>query len=178
MRNGGQGDLRSHLLELMECMGVRIQKAMAPHTITHVVAADLDGDSSQKIAIAREFQCVLPGHRMSQLQDPCWFVRAENNVHLSDKRALLLCACCRARRQIWLVNCLWIYNSLRHWQAQPAGALQLQGSLMAAACRACILRPINISPHPHTDISLQVVQAVMCEDVHTQTSTWPICRPT
>lgn len=56
-RGAAQGDLRGHLLELMAGMGVRIQKAMDPVTITHVVAADVDCRDSQKLNIARSFQC-------------------------------------------------------------------------------------------------------------------------
>ena len=55
-----QGDLRLHLLEVMEALGVRVQKAMAPATITHVIAVDLDDASSEKLKIARQHQCGSP----------------------------------------------------------------------------------------------------------------------
>ncbi len=56
-RSHMQGDLRTHLLEIMECAGVTIQKAMAPATVTHVIAADLADETSQKLSVARQHQC-------------------------------------------------------------------------------------------------------------------------
>ena len=34
-----------------------VQKAMAPLTITHVIAADLDDPASEKLRVARDHQC-------------------------------------------------------------------------------------------------------------------------
>ena len=51
-----QGHLRLHMLDLLAHMGVDVQKAMPPSTITHVVASDLQDKSSKKLEHARRVQ--------------------------------------------------------------------------------------------------------------------------
>ena len=44
------------MLDLMAHMGMNVQKAMPPSTITHVVASDLQDKSSKKLEHARRVQ--------------------------------------------------------------------------------------------------------------------------
>lgn len=111
-----KGDLRGHLLELMACMGVRIQKAMDPNTITHVVAADVECRDSQKLNIARSFQYALL--TASPVQASC----PPGGCNPTCPRVLRLPAACRSQHQIWLLNCLWMYDSIRCWRMQDPGA--------------------------------------------------------
>ncbi len=56
MLSGQQGLLRLHMLDLMGHMGLDVQKAMPPSTITHVVASDLQDRASKKLEHARRVQ--------------------------------------------------------------------------------------------------------------------------
>ena len=56
MLSGQQGHLRLHMLDLMGHMGLDVQKAMPPSTITHVVASDLQDRTSKKLEHARRVQ--------------------------------------------------------------------------------------------------------------------------
>lgn len=154
-RSRMQGELRNELLEVMESTGVVIQKAMAPATITHVIAADLADKSSQKLTIARQQQCAtLPVPRCLRAKvqsnivtSTCILVHsavlgANTQVHelecsarvsyfmgmslqlvcgATDARAGHVLTVHRSRREIFLVNCLWLLNSVRHWQRQSEG---------------------------------------------------------
>jgi hypothetical protein len=51
-----QGSLRVNVLDLLECMGVDVCKAMPPQTITHVVANNLHDTGSKKLEHARKVQ--------------------------------------------------------------------------------------------------------------------------
>ena len=49
-----QGSFRHTLLDLLQCMGVEVQKNMDPARVTHVIALDVDDRKSAKLEAARQ----------------------------------------------------------------------------------------------------------------------------
>jgi hypothetical protein len=50
-----QGPFRGHLLELLACTGMQVQRNMNPQKVTHVMAIDIDADT-EKLKMARTYQ--------------------------------------------------------------------------------------------------------------------------